>query len=291
MADTYNWPEVESQVYRPNLWLTLSVGTFFLAAGIIGVFTIERAVPPGGWVWVARLCAAVFGLLGGIPVAWVLSSIISPAHIRHAASSVMANVPKEPVTHEGSVVYGRLTHELIEDGVEWRYQPDQRLWRDNKRFLIGFGIPFMTFASGLLTWVFHSELKLGGWFLSALLGTAATVVSGCTPFLLIGMLMRSSYRRLCQLTIPRNGGDLELDSPEEPNPDNEDLAEGLKWVFLGGTKRRRLTIPRETVAAARLCPWKFVLGEHRNNLGGPRRAGSDLLGGRHPLSVADPIDQ
>lgn len=73
------------------------------------------------------------------------------------------------------------------------------------------------------------------------------------------MVMRSGYRRLARLTIPRNGNELELDSSAEPNLEKADLRQGLEWIFLGETKRQRLTLPRELVGAVQLCPWKFVV--------------------------------
>ena len=71
--------------------------------------------------------------------------------------------------------------------------------------------------------------------------------------------MRSGYRRLSKLTIPRDGSDLELESAATPNVEKTGLIEGLKWVFAGGTEKRRLPIPREMVVAVQLCPWKFAV--------------------------------
>ena len=74
-------------------------------------------------------------------------------------------------------------------------------------------------------------------------GTFATAVCGGSAFLLIGLIIRSGYRRLSTLTIPRDGNDLELESAEAPKLEKADLADGLKWLFIGETKRQRLTIP------------------------------------------------
>jgi hypothetical protein len=123
--------------------------------------------------------------------------------------------------------------------------------------LLGFGIPFLTLFAGVLSWIFHAQEKIGGWPLSILCATAATLVCGGSALLLIGMGMRSGYRVLCRLSIPSNGDDLELDSPEAPDPEKTDLSAGLKWVFLGEIKRQRLTIPRELVRAVQVCPWKY----------------------------------
>ena len=93
----------------------------------------------------------------------------------------------------------------------------------------------------------------------------ATVVCGGSAFLLIGMVMRAGYRRLSRLTIPRNGDDLELDSSAEPNSEKADLGEGLEWIFLGETKRQRLTLPRELVGRCNSAPgsssWRVQAGD------------------------------
>ena len=261
MSETAGWQEMESAVSCPGRWLVLSVGALFLLIGAIGFFTIGGVAPPGIPFWVAKVGTAIVALLGGVALAWVVRNAISPVHVRHAALEVLPNVPREPVIQEGSVVHGRLTHELCEDAQGWRLGPIERLWRDDKRLLFGFGIPFLVFFSGFLTWAIHDQLKFAGWPVSAICGIMATVVCGGSVFSIIGLMMRSGYRRLSTLTIPRNGTELTLDSPEAPELANADLTEGLKWLFLGETKRHRLTIPREQVAAVQLCPWKFVVGQ------------------------------
>ena len=201
----------------------------------------------------------MFALLGGLVFAWAVGRIISPVHIRHAAPDVLPDVPKEPVICEGSVVHGRLTHELCEDAQGWQFRPAGSLRRNDMVFLFGFGIPSMVLFAGLMTWVLHSQLNFAGWPVSALCATTATLVCGGTALAAIGLLMRFGCRRLSRLSIPRNGDNLELDSPLAPKLDNADLMEGLKWVFFGGDKRQRLTIPRALLAAVQLCPWKYKL--------------------------------
>ena len=125
--------------------------------------------------------------------------------------------------------------------------------------MFGFGVPFLLSMSGLLAWVFHSQLEVGGWAIATVLGIGITALCGGTTFVLIGMMMRAGYSRLSRLVIPHNGNDLELDSPEEVIPEEGDLQEGLKWMFLGNTKRHRLCIPRRVVVAVQLCPWKYMV--------------------------------
>jgi hypothetical protein len=226
-------------------------------AGGIGFSTIGGVVPPGIPLWIGKSCTAAVALLGCAPLIWGVRSIICPFNIRHAAPSILPTVPSEPVIFEGSVVHGRLTHELWEDASGWQFRPSGRLWHNDKVLLLGFSV-FLVIFSALLTWVFHNELRLTSWFLSTICGTTVTTICGGSVLLMIGMIMRSSYRRLSRLSIPRNGGDLELDAPEELKPEKTELSEGLKWLFLGETKRRRLTIPRDLVLAVQICPWRFV---------------------------------
>jgi len=260
VAGNPDWPQVESEVHRPGRWLALSVGTLFLLIGGVGISTIGNLVPPGVPLWIAKLGTVVFALLGGVVLAWAVGSIILPARVYHAAADVLPNVPKAPVIREGSVVHGRLTHELWEDAQGWQFRPAEVIRRNDRGFLLGFGVPFLTAFSVFLAWVAHSRWNFG-WPLSVVCGTVITLVGGGSTFLLIGMMMRSGNRRLSRLTIPRHGDNLELDSSEEINPAKVDLAEGLKWLFQRGSKRQRLAIPRELVTAVQLCPWKFAVTE------------------------------
>jgi hypothetical protein len=95
-----------------------------------------------------------------------------------------------------------------------------------------------------------------------------TAVCGGTAFAALYFRLRASYRELSRLSIPRNGDDIELDSPEEPDWEKAGLAEGIEWIFLGGTKRHRSTIPRALVVAVQLCPWKIVIQGPRAKLCG-----------------------
>ena len=104
---------------------------------------------------------------------------------------------------EGSIVQGRLTHELCEDAQGWEFRPAGRVHRTNLGCMLAFGIPFLAIFAGIGTWVIHDQLKIGGWPIAAACAILATVVCGGTPFLAIALGMRADYRRLSKLTIPR----------------------------------------------------------------------------------------
>ena len=199
MPETHGSPEVESDIHRPGSWLALSVGACFLVAGVIGFLTIAPAVPPGFPFWFARFFTAIFALLGGVVTIWAIRASFVPIHIRHAGPDVLPNVSREPVICEGSVVHGRLSHELVEDAKRWHFRPVRHLWRDDKVFFLGVGIPMMVLFSGLLSWALHNQLHIAGWPLSILCGTLATFVCGVSVFFLMGLMQRAGYRRLCQL--------------------------------------------------------------------------------------------
>ena len=136
------WQEVESEVYRPGLRLGGSVATVFLLAGAIGFLTLGGIVPPGTRYWVVMIGAAALALLGVAMGVATLCVIIWPARVYHTSLDVLPDVPREPLICEGWIVHGRVTHELCEDAQGWQYRPSERLWRNDKRFFFGFGIPF-----------------------------------------------------------------------------------------------------------------------------------------------------
>lgn len=259
MSDVPARQEVESDVYQPGHCLVLPVGALFFMLGVVGVLTIRLVVPPWLPIWIARACAILFALLGGTAVVKGIGGFLRPARVRHAAGGVLSDVPCEPVVREGSVVHSRLTHELCGDAQGWHFRPAEHLWRHDKVFLLGFAVLFLGGIAALVTWLLHDRFNVAGWTVAAVFGIAAAVVCGGLVLLLIGLLMRTGYRRLSMLKIPHDGSELELDSALEPQPEKGDLAEGLKWMFLGDARRQRLKIPRELVVAVQLCPWKFVM--------------------------------
>ena len=251
--------EVESEVYQPAQAACAGRGRLLSVPRNRWAGECRRDGAAGAPLWTLKFGAGAFALLGAVPVLWSIGSLVAPVRIRHAPLDSLPGIPAGPVVLQGWVVHGRVTHELVQDGEGWQFRPTRNLWRNDKRFLLGFGVPFLTVFAGLLSWGIHDRVNQVGWPLSILGGVAVTLVCGGSAFWLIGMLRRASYRRLCRLTIPADGRELELDAPAEGGPDETDFAACLQWAFLGETNRRRLTIPRELVAAVQLCPWKYAV--------------------------------
>jgi hypothetical protein len=258
MAPALGWQEVESEIYWPNTWVGLAVGSFFLLTGVVGLFKIEEVTGPGLPLGIGVVGATVFAFMGGVVCFATLGRIIASGRVRHATPDILPNVPADPVILEGSISHGRVTHELVEDADCWQFCPAPQLWRDAKRFLLGFGIPFLTFFAGMASWIAHREFTPGRWPVSILLGTSITVFCGGSTFLLGGTLIRSGYRRLSSLKIPKNGDDLELDSPKGFAPASLNLPPGLGWSAQANGEHC-LRIRRELLKAVQLCPWKFVV--------------------------------
>jgi hypothetical protein len=263
MSDIPDWQEVESEIEHPGRWILFAIGTLFGAIGVGGLFTGDRVFPPGLPLTLVRLGAAFFAIVGGAAMTHAIRAVISPGRVRHAGPDVLPDVPQEPVILEGSVVHGRLMHELVEEPDRWQFRPARKLWRNDQILMFGFGIPFMTLFAGILSWVFHSQQNLGGWPVSILCGICVTLLCGGTAFSLLVMANRTGYRRLCILSIPRNEGDLEYESALPVDMKKTDLASGLNWIFVGDDKRQRFTIPRERLRAVQLCPWKFATTSSR----------------------------
>lgn len=262
MSQTAHWPEVESEVYRPGAWLASAAGALFLVIGLFGVSTVGKIVPPGVPVLIASAGAAFFAFVGGVAVVSSLRAIFLPRRVRHAAPDVLPDIPNEPVSLEGSIVCGRLTHEIIETSECWQYCPARSNWRNNRALLFGFGIPCSIVFVGLMSWALHDQ-HVASWPVSILMATATTLLCGGSAFSMIFLMMRSSFRKLSCLTIPCRPGDLELETPRELDPNKKDLVNGLNWMFGGDVEKKRLTFPPEQVIAVQLCPWKFTTGSVR----------------------------
>jgi len=250
------WNETESEIHIPGRALMLVAGVLFTGVGC-GSFFIrpQRGDIP---VWIPLVFSGTFLFFGLIPLCWSIKQWLWPPRIRHATADVLPDVPTEPVPREGSTVHGRLTHELVDGGNgAWQFRPAERIQRHDRNFMLGFGVPFMIMFAAITTWSFHEKHD---WVIAAMLGIGATLLCGGAAFGLIFMIVRAGYRRLGRLDIPSDRGDLELDMPQEPDAEQADLAKGVQWVFVGDTKRQRLTIPREQTAAVQLCPWNFRVG-------------------------------
>lgn len=263
MPQPATWREVESEVHVPGRALAFFVGTIFVVIGI-GLFAgLLFRRPANIPFWAGWLFAGTFLSFGLIPLGWSINARLRPPRVRHAAADVLPNVPTEPIPREGSVMHGRLTHELIDVGSgAWQFRPAEKLQRMDRNFILGFGIPFLIVFAALLTWSFHKQ-NGWDWTKSAVPAICLTLLCGGSAFVLIALVMRAGYRRLGRLDIAGDGGDLELDLPEEPDAAaRENLAEGLRWIFVGDAKRQRLVIPRSLVAAVQLCPWEFRMREN-----------------------------
>jgi hypothetical protein len=266
MPESPGWKEMESKVWCPGRLSAAATGIFFLVSGAVVYLASRKFIPAGVPYWAMPLGTAVVALFGGAIVAWAVGSILLPSRVRHAVSDVLPKVPREPVIDDGAVVHFRLTHELHEDAQGWEFRPAAKLWRSDVALLLGFGLPFLTIFSALTAWMFHSQFHIARWPLAVLCGATVTALCGGSVWVLLGMLMRAGYRRLARLSFPRDGGNLELDSPEALNAGKTDLAAGLKWLFLGETKRYQLSIPWESVVAVQLCPWKYKAAMPRNDI-------------------------
>jgi hypothetical protein len=260
MTEIPRWEEAESQVHVPGLWPAfLAISVFLASGGLLAVGCFVRGAP----IWTVGIGSGIF-VLGAIVLADIIRCVISPVYVRHAATGTLPDVPNEPVLLEGSVVHGRLTHELVQVAEGWQFRPLQTLWRIDKCFLLGFGILFLAIFSGLVSWTIHHEANTLGWPVSIALGISIALSFGGTTFLLMFLLMdmvvRAGRRLFCWLDIPQSGDSLELDAPEEIDPRQAELTAVFKQTFLGEPKRRQLTIPRGSIRAVQLCPWEFALG-------------------------------
>lgn len=249
-----DWAEVESRVHRPARGMLLAAGALFLAFGLIALLSYDRGASSiSDRAYVVAL-GGIFFLIGC--VVFTAAATTSAVYIRHAAAEVLANVPREPVLVEGANVHGRLTHELVETTDGWHFRPASRNWRNDRRFLLGFGVPFLLFAAGVLSWFLHRDGTARNWPLAILTGGFITVSIGGTVFWVMAAMLRWSYGRLPSLVIARGGEALAYEGPM-PVDHNRDW---LKYGFAGNPERQQLSIPRARLAAVQLCPWKFVMG-------------------------------
>ena len=112
------------------------------------------------------------------------------AHVRHAAPDVLPDVPNEPATLDRSIVGARLMLELSEDSASWQLRSSERLRRNDKIFLFGFGIPLSAVIAGLLSWGLHRQQFEGGWPGAILTGCGITLL--CAGSVIIATLFVKS---------------------------------------------------------------------------------------------------
>ena len=151
-VDIRNWKETRSRGHHPALEFVSLIGSVFLATGIAGFPGFSNA--PDTQAWFDKPFFGSFFAVGAVVLAFVVRWRYWPGQVRHAACAVLPDIPLEPVIPEGSRVHSRLKHELCESNGGWVLRPDESVWHCEKRFLVGFGVPFLTLVSGLLTGVF-----------------------------------------------------------------------------------------------------------------------------------------
>lgn len=252
--------ERESVIHLPDRWIFLCIGSTFLLLGAIGFFIKFDVAPGAGPKWVAHLMLAGFVLMGTLATVLPLSQILFPRHIRHFESDQFRSVPREPFLIEGSTVHAALTHELAEVDGAWVLRPPTRLWIQHQRVLLGFGVPFLCIAAGLVSRALRMQMGAPNWPVAIAGGFMITILCGGSAFLLIGMLIRASYLRLSRLKIPKDGSDLEFDAASLPDEKKIDSLAGLAWALVDSGQRKLLKIPRESLRAVQLCAWLHQVG-------------------------------
>ncbi len=200
MSQLPSWRKVESKVHQEGIWLIFVVGAVLFSMGSAGYLAFADAVQPGMDTWIVRAFLGIFILIGGFLLASALKSLCFPHRVRHAADDVLPDVPQEPLIFDGAIVRGRLTHELCENDHGWELKPAERMWRNDLRFLILFGVPFLIFFAVFWAWLLSQFVSL---FLAASGGIAVTTLCGGVAFIGIFFLMRSGSRHLCVDHPPR----------------------------------------------------------------------------------------
>ena len=258
MPQTAHWLEVDSEVHPAGNWILLVLGTISLLLGGIGLFVSWYADRRGMPFWLSSIITGFVALIGACVFVKSLGAAFCRRRVRHAAPDVLPDVPNEPVTRDRSFVAVRLMHELIEDSAGWQLRPSERLRRNDKRILLGFGIPFLTVIAGLLSWAVHSQQFEAGWPGAILAGCGITLLCGGSVIIATVSVNRSQIRSLCRLTIPYGEGDLELEIPQQRDTQKKERGAGLQSANAGNETKDRLTIPRQQLLAVQLCPWKSV---------------------------------
>lgn len=258
MLNVPNWSETESKIYqRPQPMVFVGACFFTFVAVLLYSDLLQvaqpAALPRRHWLVMTLLLFAGCALLGQLLVKGILS-----VRIRHAESGVFPDVPSTPLVVEGSIVHGRLTHELCNVDHGWVFRPAPHLWRSDT-LLISFSlIPALTVFAALLAYRFQQTI---GWVAATACAIILALACGGTVALLTLMTIRSGLGRLWTLRIPSQGEELELESAERPTMDQAFASEGLNWSYRADGEGQQLIIPKAQMIAVQLCPWKFELSD------------------------------
>ncbi len=220
-------------------------------------FTIGD-LPAGITRWIACAFVSFLVLVGGLGLPSALGRVISTKRIRHASRFVLPEVSPEPVILAGSVVDGRVLHDLVEDAVGWQLRPAMQRWRRDRRWLLGLAVPLGGFAAAV-SWFIHQENAVAGWAFAISCGIFLAFLCGSTAIFVLSAVIAARYRLLSCLSIPRSGTTVEFNSPQKSGPDLSDLTTELRWNASDKAERQSLMIPRESLRAVQLCPWKHVV--------------------------------
>lgn len=244
------WPEVESRIHRPGLWLAVLGGTIFSCSGGF----LALVLPPPGigsdLPHVAKfLFAGAFASVGILLLGIAVYQSM-PTYIRHADSSLFPQLSTEPILQEGAVCLGGSTHQILEQDDAWLFRPDPAMQRGAQAFVIWFGVPFCIGFSALLAWVFHGDNNTS-WFSAIVAASAVTAVCGGSALCLMWWIMRLQFQTLASVTIPKSADPLEIELPKLPAS-----------PFQAG-QHQRLRIPREELLAVQLCPCLYALSNDK----------------------------
>ena len=250
------WKETESKVHNPISWFVLVIGAVFLLIGTMCYLARDEIAGAKTPKWFVPSFAAAFALLGGLAIACAIWSI-KTVWIRHAHPDVLPHVPREPKVVDGASARSYMKWELAESSTEWRLRPSRKRLRDQKRFVFGFGLPFMmVFAAGL-SWIFHSQHGLS-WLMATFIAIFVTIFCGGLTFGLIYFELHSEYQDLPHVTIPKGKEDLLVESPMGIDTGSIGLTSGCPERVSGNADTEELVIPREIVRGVQLCAWKLV---------------------------------
>jgi hypothetical protein len=168
------YDEVQSKIYNPALLPIAFVATVFLLIGLIGCLIPPETTKTHPHF--ERMFFAVFALFGLgslLSVAWSMW----PVRIRHASRNSRSNIPQEPIIIENMPLLDAVSFELVKDSAGWKLIPCASQVRSMKRFLFVFGVPFLIFFAGLLSWSIYRDVSQN-WTVAVLLGFSLTTICG-----------------------------------------------------------------------------------------------------------------